>query len=405
VEYSGYNSRSCRAKLYKDEFNVDLINVREQGVVAQLFLVLTFVFLKNFINAAKVRLEMNNQRLKEVDFAKGCSIIGVILIHGTSQAVTKLPVSELFHHICLWINKWGNFSVPSFIMLSSLVLVYQHDTTLSVNEIILFLSKRIKYIFIPYILWSIGYFYINNHFSSGIYNYLTGLVLSIVQGTANYHLYFIILIMQYYLLLPILIWFLRKLELPKIYLLIAAVIIPTIADLFYNFLNFSFDKSSICITYFDAYLIGALIGFEYKEISKWIDNHLRIIEIITIGFTILHLAVNEKEANGFYVLPIIHDIVVHLFSIFTTLSILGIARLKSNNSIISGVSNLGRKSLGIYFVHPFFLDISSLESIITINSMLYKPVTIIRIIFVFLISLLWVNLVKRSRGSWLLLGK
>lgn len=98
------------------------------------------------------------------------------------------------------------FSVPAFIFISGLVMVYNYSHKINPLN---FYRKRWKEICIPYLLWSLIYFtYYHWNSSGGVY---TGrdLLYNLLTGSASYHLWFVILIMQWYLVFPLLVPFFR----------------------------------------------------------------------------------------------------------------------------------------------------------------------------------------------------
>jgi surface polysaccharide O-acyltransferase-like enzyme len=129
-----------------------------------------------------------------VDILRIISILAVIFIHTSTKtlatsafALTKIPWSLFF-------NQAARFAVPLFFMISGFVLELNHH----VNEgYLTYLKKRLSRIFIPYVFWSLIYYffiYANGHDPSFL-NVL-------LQGTASYQLYFIPTLLIFYLLFP-----------------------------------------------------------------------------------------------------------------------------------------------------------------------------------------------------------
>lgn len=86
--------------------------------------------------------QLMSGKLYEIMNARGISILGVLAIHVTSTAVVELPVGNVMHFIYLVLNKAANFSVPSFVFLSGLVLFYRYREFVSYRQVLAFYSKR-----------------------------------------------------------------------------------------------------------------------------------------------------------------------------------------------------------------------------------------------------------------------
>ena len=140
------------------------------------------------------------EKIKEIDYFRGLATIFVILIHITSSYLT-FPKNSATYQFFGSFNFALTFVVPAFLFISALVMTYQVKNKDSVNWAT-FISKRIFKVLSALILWSVIYtLYWGNYENISIKNILNYLTL----GTASYHLYFIPLIIQLYLLFP-LIW-------------------------------------------------------------------------------------------------------------------------------------------------------------------------------------------------------
>jgi len=131
------------------------------------------------------------ERNQYYDFLKGMAIIMVVCIH-TFAGAGFTSSHELFN-TC--VRQILNCAVPIFIACSGFFLA---NKTLSNKETIkCFYKKQISRVYIPCLLWSIPWF---------LLNLLTGH--SVLKETINLFFcgysvyYFVILMIQYYLLLP-----------------------------------------------------------------------------------------------------------------------------------------------------------------------------------------------------------
>lgn len=145
-------------------------------------------------------------RLRELDFVRAIMVLSVIAIHVTGRYLYISPFS-------FSLNQMMRYAVPLFIMLSGLAL-FLSDMRKDKTSYLTFLKKRFNKIFIPYILWTIIYmlFDLRRSLPGAFFNYETLKLFyrNLVFGGASYHLYFIIIIVQLYLLYPFLSWVIKK---------------------------------------------------------------------------------------------------------------------------------------------------------------------------------------------------
>lgn len=127
--------------------------------------------------------------------------IAVIMIHSTSQTMTLSAFGY-------YGNQLARFSVPMFLILSGFLL-FQSDLNSRFLPRPVFYRKRFDKILLPYIIWTIFYSLVLHYYFNGLQNLhmvLPDLVRHLFLGNGFTHLYFVVIIIQLYLLYP----FIRK---------------------------------------------------------------------------------------------------------------------------------------------------------------------------------------------------
>ena len=96
------------------------------------------------------------QRLSELDFVRAIAAISVVVIHVTASPIAFGRRGSLPMLFYIGANQLARFSIAAFVFITGLVLFYNYPTgkPLRYAE---FIRKRLTYIFIPYLIWSIGY--------------------------------------------------------------------------------------------------------------------------------------------------------------------------------------------------------------------------------------------------------
>jgi surface polysaccharide O-acyltransferase-like enzyme len=139
-----------------------------------------------------------NERIEYFDVLRGLAIIGVVAIHSSSSGLQFSEESINFNFTVLWRNIL-NFAVPMFLAISGFFL--SKKTIKNSKEYVAFQRKQIPRVYVPLLIWSLVWF----GFSVIIYNKSVVpelMKLVVFQSSGPY--YFVALIIQYYLLLPIL---------------------------------------------------------------------------------------------------------------------------------------------------------------------------------------------------------
>lgn len=154
------------------------------------------------------------ERIPQLDIFRAIAIFAVIAIHATSRTLAETLGTSMFPPF-LFINKFSQFAVPSFIFLSGFVLFYNYiDRPLGGKVLAKFYSRRLIYIIVPYLVFTVLYFGLKmtaghtwgmplQEMGGKFFKYLW-------TGTAYTHLYYIIIIIQFYLLFPLILWCLQK---------------------------------------------------------------------------------------------------------------------------------------------------------------------------------------------------
>lgn len=142
-------------------------------------------------------------RIAELDVVRAVAAVAVVMIHVTAAPLVSYPVDSPSFLAYSLINQWSRFSIPAFVLLSGLALELAYGREKSVNWGRYF-ARRLRSVGVPYLIWCAVYVLFRTRVE-GTWGQLPERYLrSVVDGTAMYHLYFIVLIFQFYLLYPLL---------------------------------------------------------------------------------------------------------------------------------------------------------------------------------------------------------
>ncbi len=132
---------------------------------------------------------------------RGFAALAVIAVH-ISMNYTRIPGVNLLALLDVFIYIAAHFAVPVFIFISGWVLAARYAGDYPIRE---FYRRRAKTILIPYLFFTALYLMVNVEGAIGFAGVPTpdAVAEALLLGTAAYHLWFFALIIQLYLLYPL----------------------------------------------------------------------------------------------------------------------------------------------------------------------------------------------------------
>ncbi|UUZ80583.1 acyltransferase [Paenibacillus sp. P26] len=300
-------------------------------------------------------------KLMELDFVRAVAIVAVVMIHATADAtVDPLLVSERSRMFYIAFNKLSNFAVPVFIFISGLVLFYRYLDDWNGRQVVQFYVKRVRQALIPYLIWSLFYYLYNQWLfeRSTLHMDWREFADKSLWADTSYHLYFMIIIVQFYLLFPPLMslsqafpWF-RKALLPLGIGIQAA---------FYSYNHWVEPvdhAASLCVNYFSMFALGGMLGMHYEAFIRVLRRHIAWILPLTAIFGCMFMAMYAFEGHIHFVIENTwYEALFFIYAMFAGVSLIWLGRRLQNLPwIAKAMGALGAASFGIYFVHPAILS-------------------------------------------------
>ena len=137
----------------------------------------------------------------EVEYLRGLAALTVIAVH-VSMNYTRIPGVNLLALVNVVVYVVAHFAVPVFIFISGWVLGARHSGEYSLRD---FYRHRARTILLPYLFFTALYLVIVVEGTFGFAGVpAPGRVAeALLLGTAAYHLWFFVLIIQLYLFFPL----------------------------------------------------------------------------------------------------------------------------------------------------------------------------------------------------------
>ena len=302
----------------------------------------------------------NRPRFFEISLLNVFLCLLVIFIHVSSKPVTTLDKNSLSYLAIMLPWRLSSFVVYGFIFLSGLKLLMTKSDGFSYRK---FLLGRFFSIAVPYILWVFIYyiyFCLKNYFPFR----LVDLVRYIFVGDLVGHFYFVITIIQFYILAPLWIRLTKKINgallitFSLILTLILAQNLPDIVALFDPDFHFLYTDR-IFTTYLFYWVAGCCAGLNYEKFKESLRHNRTFIAICfaascAANAFLSYLSLSEKKH-----IPWLENVhVVYTMSavlFFFTLALWLTQKLPQNSVPVRLINNVDKVSYGIYLSHCLIL--------------------------------------------------
>jgi peptidoglycan/LPS O-acetylase OafA/YrhL len=307
---------------------------------------------------------VKRRHIYEIDILRILTFASVIAVHTISHTASSHDVGL---NVVLGLV---HFTREPFFWITGFVLMWSYlHRPVPMRK---FWPRRFLLVGVPYLVWSFVYLlvydYPRTHHDPSVGGFVLDYVKAVLTGTAWFHLYFLLVTMQVYLLVPVLAWLVRRTRGHHVAVLAAAAVVQLALMSWYHywpgFLHgfVAWDKQ-----YFFSYsffiVAGAVCADHGEEFFAWVAGHRRLIGLITLGsgiltlavFAIQHAAGASLYAMGTPVQPVIVLWGVGVGLGFTALGSYWSERRREGSLLARAVDTATDRSFGIFLSHPLVL--------------------------------------------------
>ena len=298
------------------------------------------------------------ERESWVDFVRATAIFLVVLLHAAAPWVYRYgSITDFDWQIGNIIDSVTRVSVPLFFMITGYLFL---SRPLSLKA---YFNKRVSRIAIPWLAWSIIYFIYKSLRSDTPLTISEGF-LAFVNGDIYFHLWFIYTLVGLYLFIPVISWFLetdpKKRALYFLTVWFISISILPFLDAFSRNITTYELKLAVDLSMFGGftgYLIaGALIGKFNPSKTQW----LLIFGAYAIGVTITFIGTAAGTYKLGRLIEYFYDyaapnVILTAFAAFLLLKKVG-TMMGQNRKASLIFTRLGYASLGIFLIHPMFIN-------------------------------------------------
>ncbi len=291
-------------------------------------------------------------KLDDIVLLRGIACIFVMMVHITSDATVNLRVASASSIIFSFINIASTYVVPAFVFISGFTLYYIYkDSNLNIPT---FYYKRFKSTLTPYLIWTIIYY--------GLFVKLFGYPVSIkflasnlLLGSMVYHLYFVVIVCQFYIVFPLILYLYKRFN-----ILLITFIMVILNLLSHKFLIFPYSDRFF-LNYILFFGLGCTFATYKNNIDSFIKKHNLFVILLNIWVTIFYCAEIYLARNyAIYINPIGYT--WHLFCMtsiifYYYLSTMIIEKSEKYDGILTLLKSISINSYIIYLSHPIVLMI------------------------------------------------
>lgn len=352
--------------------------------------------------------------IKRFLYLNGLAILGVVLFHAGGWGLTAMfawsdrflpatvsaqsQIGSISYYLLKAIEQISIFSIPAFLFVSGFFVAFKSSNQ-NVQALWKSIGNRIKFLLIPYFLWTSLYILFN--FLQGRSANLQEIIVDYLTGAVTPAYYFVILLIQFYLLSPFLVTLAKKnwklLLFFTAFLQLLIDFIPYVISVFpHSALLVQLVRlipKWIFIARLFWFTLGIIIGLQRDIFQRFIIEKRKLWLISTILLYIFGLVerellfhwsggdwigTRETPVNALYAIAFL----------FTVLS------FNKHLPLKNPIESLGAQSFGIYLVHipamelvariiyhavPTFLGHTVLFTILIAISGLFIPLLVMKV--------------------------
>lgn len=349
--------------------------------------------------------------VEAADFVRALTIVSVVAVHSTwymangGAWVSSGAVSSLLH-----------FTREAFMALTGFVLTYSlFGKKLQWKAVYV---KRYRLVLFPYMIWSAGYLLLFGAFAGvGIFFVTYGK--DLLDGGASFQLYYLLITMQFYLVLPLFLALMRVAKKHPFWVIGITAI--------FQFALMAYDQYGIgphpgglnaytgdeVWTYALYFVIGGVAALNWPKVRDWLGTHLSLVLWASAVAALLMLGEFFVQTYAGHNMTLADAVLQPAMIPWSVMAIVLLAaigvRYERGREKVPGrwslIKKLADLSFGIYLVHPMILDYwTRFLSAVHMNhaSFILDGLTIILLVG---LSTLLMDLISRTAFSPWLIGR
>jgi peptidoglycan/LPS O-acetylase OafA/YrhL len=296
-------------------------------------------------------------RVPEIDLVRVVTFGAVVAVHAVSLSFAPLDVGGNAALMLL------HYTRSAFFVFMAIVLVRSAERSGHTGK----LRRRLTLVGLPYLVWSAIYLVVS-WATGGRDRPWDGAGLALLTGTAWYHLYFLLVTLQFYVLLPPFLWLLRRTRRHPWALLGAGLAVAVVFTGWLHYGNWApgplatyrtYD-GQLLPTYVFLFVAGGVAALHLDAVLDWLTEHRRAVLAGTLaGAVAMEVLYFVLVATGTSA-DAAADPVQPVMQIWAVVLVAGLGAAATRWTAVGAphqrwVDRASDLSFGVYLVHPLLL--------------------------------------------------
>jgi len=341
---------------------------------------------------------MKQERLKEIDILRAIAFVFVVVQHtlGGFSNIEGIPYTSFIIMKIIYIM--AKPAVPIFLFISATALFYMYSEKFNGWSYYL---KRVKYVLIPYMIWSAI-----NMLILGNEDRFKNFFLQIFAGNGAFHLWYMGMVLRLFLIFPLILWLSKKVHSADIKIRIIVFIVLVIMYypisqyqtlISYNVGKFIFGSPSevqqrivniSSLFWYVYFVLGIYLGLNYRYIKDKLLKYRAVIFIVYC-ITFIYAYLNEIGKVSFIrAVSILYMILTIL--VFYIISVSLVKKIK----VYKLIKFIGDYSFAAYMAHIMVVNCVANQIMIRFDTRNYLIVGILDLVITSLLTPILIKLIS-----------
>ncbi|GBF04450.1 acetyltransferase, fucose-4-O-acetylase [Deinococcus aerius] len=296
-------------------------------------------------------------RMVELDVYRGVTILAVVLHHLTGLAIRHAAAGSLLGGGLMVLNRGTHFVVPAFLFLTALVLT---RSALRRFHLGAYVRSRVQKVLVPYLFWTaayVGFRVFTAQDPPAVLGDPDRWRVWLQYGKGYFHLYFLLIALQFSLILPLLLPLFRRR--PRFrWVLVGAVALQLLVYLLNRsgVLHFRFPATMV-LWYLPVLGLGMAFGSSDVPFGRfWHRWRLWIVAATLLTFA-WYVPLSVALLQRVPVSSAAYSLANWSYTTAASLALLGLAQVltRAPARLVRVLTSLGTVSLQVYLLHPAVL--------------------------------------------------
>lgn len=303
---------------------------------------------------------MKQEKHEELNYFNAISCLAVILIHILSYSVVALQKQSWQFAAVFFPWQIAAYVVPAFLFCGAVKLSFQINEN-KLPSWPVYMKRRIQKVYLPYVVATVVYFLVFGVFAKlGLS--LKQLLHYLLVGDVSAPLYYIIVVMQFYLLLPLWKWLVQKIP--------ASIALPAAAMIYMLMPQEASAVTQIGVafrytdrvfpTYLVFWVLGLYVGKHYESVSDALNGHRKaagcsMLLVLLFAFVSYRLNLETKSPLGTGGMKMFSDVL----TILGLLSLCLWIQQSKHERVKKLLAAIHTVSFPVYLYHCLFLELGN----------------------------------------------